>query len=207
LFQPFGTHGKRGGTGFGLAIAKQLVEAHRGQITVSSGGKGTRFTIALRAEAEDADATAFSVATRTQTNLSADRTGSDSRRVLLAEDGQVNQRLISSLLRFAGHTVDVVSNGREALDAYASQNFDVVLMDVEMPLMDGREASRAIRELERDTGRHVAIVALSAHPSAENGAECLAAGMDAVLVKPLRTDELDAILRQLPRSPLEQKPS
>ena len=145
---------KRGGTGFGLAIAKQLVEAHRGQITVSSGGKGTRFTIALRAEAEDADATAFSVATRTQTDLSADRTGSDSRRVLLAEDGRVNQRLISSLLRFAGHTVDVVSNGREALDACASQAFDVVLMDVEMPVMDGREAS--LRDSRTRTGHRPA---------------------------------------------------
>ncbi|MCU0872082.1 MAG: hybrid sensor histidine kinase/response regulator [Pirellulaceae bacterium] len=207
LFQPFGTHGKKGGTGFGLAIAKQLVEAHRGQITVSSGGKGTRFTIALPAEVEDADATDVPVATRTQTNLTADRTGSDSRRVLLVEDGQVNQRLISGLLRFAGHAVEVVSNGREAVDACSSQAFDVVLMDVEMPVMDGRDASRAIRELERATGRHVAIVALSAHPSAENRAECLAAGMDAVLVKPLRADELDAILRQLPSSPMVHKPT
>ena len=210
LFQPFGTHGKKGGTGFGLAIAKQLVEAHRGRITVSAGGQGTRFTIALPADAGAADATAitaFPAATRTQPDLSAVRTVSDSRRVLLAEDGQVNQRLISSLLRSSGHTVDVVGNGREAVDACASQVFDVVLMDVEMPVMDGREASRAIRERERDTGRHVAIVALSAHPSAENRAECLAAGMDAVLVKPVRTDELNAVLGHLPTSGPEPNPT
>ena len=103
--------------------------------------------------------------------------------------------------------IRTATNHAQAREQLKAQSVHAIVLDVEMPVMDGKEASRAIRELERDTGRHVAIVALSAHPSTENRAECLAAGMDAVLVKPLRTDELDAILRQLPRSPTVQKPT
>ncbi len=197
LFQPFGTHGKKGGTGFGLAIARQLVEAHGGQITVRSSAAGTVFTISLPAHARDADATDVSDAKGSSTSLSSAKVSSESRRLLLAEDSLVNQRLMSGLLRFAGHAVDVVSNGREAVDACTSQAYDAVLMDVEMPVLDGREATREIRQREAGTGMHIAIIALTAHPSTETADECLAAGMDAVLVKPVRIDELDKLLRQL----------
>jgi len=195
MFQPFGTHGKKGGTGFGLAIAKQLVEAHQGQITVTSGPQGTKFTIALSADAGDTDAATPLAGEPKQANGPERKAGGDSRRVLLAEDSLVNQRLMSGLLRFAGHTVDVVSNGREAVEACSAQAYDAVLMDVEMPVLDGRQAARAIRERERDRGGHVAIIALTAHRSEQNCAECLAAGMDAVLVKPVRLDELDKLLQ------------
>ncbi len=121
------------------------------------------------------------------------------RRVLLAEDGAVNQRLIVCLLRNAGHEVQVVDNGRDAVDAWASQPFHIVLMDVEMPELDGLAASREIRRREREQGRRTPtpIVALTAHASAESRAECLAAGMNAVLVKPIGKDELDDALRRL----------
>jgi signal transduction histidine kinase/CheY-like chemotaxis protein/HPt (histidine-containing phosphotransfer) domain-containing protein len=124
-------------------------------------------------------------------------------RVLLAEDNEVNQILAVKMLRKRGHTVTVTSNGRQALAAYAGQPFDVVLMDVQMPEMDGFEATAAIRELEAGTGRYVPIVALTAHAMKGDRERCLAAGMDDYVSKPLRTEDLLAILARLTARPAE----
>ena len=115
-------------------------------------------------------------------------------RVLLAEDNPVNQRLASRLLEKRGHSVVVAANGREALDALEKENFDLVLMDVQMPVMDGFEATAAIREREAGGKVHLPIVALTAHAMKGDREKCLAAGMDGYLTKPIRPQELDEVL-------------
>jgi signal transduction histidine kinase/CheY-like chemotaxis protein len=115
-------------------------------------------------------------------------------RVLLAEDNLVNQHLASRLLEKRGHHVIVACNGREALAAFEKESFDLVLMDVQMPDMDGFEATAVIREREKGSGLHVPVIALTAHAMKGDREKCLAAGMDGYLTKPIRIVELDEIL-------------
>jgi PAS domain S-box-containing protein len=115
-------------------------------------------------------------------------------RVLLAEDNAVNQKLVVRLLQRGGHTVTVAENGRQALEVLLAQPFDLVLMDVQMPEMDGLEVTRALRGAEKETGRHVPVVALTAHAMPGDRERCLAAGMDSYLTKPVEPRELwDAV--------------
>jgi signal transduction histidine kinase/DNA-binding response OmpR family regulator len=118
-------------------------------------------------------------------------------RVLIAEDNVVNQRLAAALLARRGHETVVVSNGREAVEAWHRDAFDAILMDVQMPEMDGFEATQAIRDAERATGAHIAIVAMTAHAMAGDRERCLDAGMDDYLTKPMSIREVDRVLRQL----------
>ena len=113
-----------------------------------------------------------------------------SRRILLAEDNLVNQRLGDRLLEKRGHRVVVAGNGREALAALEQQPFDLVLMDVQMPEMDGFEATAAIRQREKTTGSRLPIIALTAHAMKGDRDRCLSAGMDGFLSKPLQPEEL-----------------
>ncbi len=115
---------------------------------------------------------------------------STGRRVLLAEDNVVNQRLAIRLLEKQGHHVTVASDGREALAAIEHEEFDVVLMDVQMPEMDGFEATAVIRAMERSTGRHLPIIAMTAHAMRGDRERCLAAGMDGYISKPIDLLEL-----------------
>jgi two-component system sensor histidine kinase/response regulator len=116
-------------------------------------------------------------------------------RVLLAEDSIVNQRLAVGLLERHGHRVTIANNGREALDLAAGDNFDVILMDVQMPELDGLEAARLIREREKQTARHVPIVAMTAHALKGDRQRCLDAGMDEYVAKPVRERQLLTALR------------
>jgi GAF domain-containing protein/CheY-like chemotaxis protein len=118
-------------------------------------------------------------------------------RVLVAEDNVVNQRLVAGSLGRQGHHVTVVDDGQQAVAALAAASFDAVLMDVQMPRMDGFAATAEIRARERGTGRHVPIVALTAHAMKGDAERCLAAGMDAYLAKPVRPEELSAILERV----------
>ena len=111
-------------------------------------------------------------------------------RLLLAEDNTVNQKLAVRLLENRGHSVVVACNGREALERISHESFDIVLMDVQMPEMDGFEATRRIRERERTTGDHVPIIAMTAHAMKGDRERCLQAGMDGYISKPLRPSEL-----------------
>jgi len=117
--------------------------------------------------------------------------------VLLAEDCLVNQEVAVGLLELQGHTVFVVNNGREAVDATRQRAFDLVLMDVEMPELDGLEATRLIRNMERDTGRHTLIVAMTAHAVTGFRQKCLTAGMDDYISKPIDPHKLYQIMESL----------
>jgi CheY-like chemotaxis protein len=116
------------------------------------------------------------------------------RRILLAEDNLVNQRLAVKLLEKQGHTVVLVNNGREALDTLDRDTFDLVLMDVQMPILSGLEAAALIREREKASGQHIRIIALTANAMSGDREKCLAAGMDGYLSKPIRVEELMEVL-------------
>jgi two-component system, sensor histidine kinase and response regulator len=117
------------------------------------------------------------------------RLGLISVRVLLAEDNPVNQHLVARILEKRGHEVAVTSDGRQAAEAAAEQRYDVVLMDIEMPVMDGFAATARIREQENGSPR-VPVVAMTAHVTERDRERCFAAGMDDYLAKPIRADEL-----------------
>ena len=110
--------------------------------------------------------------------------------VLVAEDNLVNQKLVVRMLEKRGHSVTLASNGREALQAWEKQRFDLILMDVQVPEMGGFEVSASIREREKSTGAHIPIVALTAHAMSGDRERCLAAGMDGYIAKPIRAQEL-----------------
>jgi PAS domain S-box-containing protein len=128
------------------------------------------------------------------------RSGSRSTRprlnVLLAEDNAVNQLLASRILEILGHQVTVVSNGREALSAAKAGRFDLIVMDVQMPEMDGFEATAAIRELEKSSGEHIPIIAMTAHAMKGDRERCLAAGMDGYVSKPIRVADVEEAVAQ-----------
>jgi CheY-like chemotaxis protein len=124
-------------------------------------------------------------------------------RVLVVEDSLLHQTLAASLLKKQGYSVKVTSNGKEAIEALEVDNFDFVLMDVEMPVMNGLEATRLIREGENTTGKHLPVIAVT---STADPDVCLAAGMDAFLTKPLTAAMLQQVLQEVlgdwrPRKP------
>ena len=114
--------------------------------------------------------------------------------MLLAEDNAVNQRLATRLLEKRGHRVVVAVSGRETLELLEKEEFDLVLMDVQMPEMDGLETTASIRTKERGSEVHLPVIALTAHAMKGDEERCLAAGMDGYLSKPIRPQELDDIL-------------
>ena len=125
--------------------------------------------------------------------------------ILLAEDNLVNQKLAVTLLNKQGHEVQVAVNGRQAVDLFATQHFDLIIMDVQMPKMDGFEATAEIRRREKDTGLHIPIIAMTANAMAGDREHCLDAGMDGYVSKPIRVDELLAAIAEC-RSEHKEKP-
>jgi CheY-like chemotaxis protein len=123
------------------------------------------------------------------------------KRILLAEDNETNQMLVTTLLRRRGYAVSVAHNGIEAVEISAREDFDIILMDMQMPVMDGMVATRKIRERERKCGtdRHIPIAALTANVLPKDIEDCLHAGMDAHVGKPLDVGELQLLLQVIPR--------
>ena len=128
-------------------------------------------------------------------------------RVLLAEDNQVNQLVATRILEKLGHRVTVVSSGREAVSAVQSDKFDLVAMDVQMPAMDGLEATAAIRSWERTTGTHIPIIAMTAHAMKGDRERCLEAGMDGYTSKPIRIKELAQVISELAPTTSKKAPA
>ena len=126
--------------------------------------------------------------------------------ILVAEDNAINQQLLRMILQKKGHRVVIAANGREALEAFESQSFDLVLMDVQMPEMDGIQATAAIRNLERGTGRAHRIIALTANAMKGDEERCLGAGMDGYLSKPIQMDRLEEVLADAGRKSASETP-
>jgi CheY-like chemotaxis protein len=194
IFDPFvqadGSVTRRaGGTGLGLSISRRFVELMGGQMGLSSEpGRGSRFHFAAPFMVTKLPAP---VVTPPVTALP-ESGGHIS--VLLVEDNLVNQKVCSQLLLKQGYQVVVANDGQEALDLLRQRQFDLILMDVHMPRLDGLETTMRIREDERQSGRHVPIIALTASAMVEDREQCLAAGMDAYLAKPIQRQLLlDAI--------------
>jgi CheY-like chemotaxis protein len=182
------TSRRYGGTGLGLTISKKLVDSMGGTISLDSEpGKGSTFSFTIDAP----EAPALVAA-----EPCADRTPASSMSILVAEDNRVNQYLMRALLGKRGHTVTVAENGVEALAALERGSFDLVLMDVQMPEMDGLEAVRRIRDAERSTSDHIPVVALTARAMTGDRETILAAGMDEYLEKPVQIERLEAVLRR-----------
>lgn len=201
IFQPFvqadsSTTRRYGGTGLGLAISRQLTELMGGTLAAQSDpGKGSTFTLTLKLRQVN------EALVRHHSDLPAEpampyeqvQFSGQNLRVLIAEDNPINQTVTLHLLERLGCQADVVENGIEAVEAVLSQPYDIVLMDVQMPELDGEQASQVIRAYG-DTVHQPYIVALTAHALPDDRERAIEAGMDAYISKPAQLDDLRAIL-------------
>ncbi len=200
IFSPFsqadtGTTRLYGGTGLGLALCRQLVEHMQGRILVDSReGAGTHFTIILPLTvAKTAPQMPASEPPEEPSEMSP-------LKILLVEDNRVNQLVASGLLRKLGHRVDLAENGERALAALQRQRYDIILMDCQMPVMDGFEATRAIRQ--NPEWADLPVIAVTANVLQGDREQCLASGMNDYVTKPYKRDELRAVIvRWAPPAP------
>jgi two-component system sensor histidine kinase/response regulator len=194
IFQPFtqadsSNARKHGGVGLGLAISSKLAKLMGGTMSAGNAASGARFVLTLPLEVAEVPA---EVSEKSPTPAIPALPGG---KILIAEDDKINRALLLSMLRNTGYEVILAGNGREAIELFARTRPDCVIMDVQMPVMDGIEAARKLREIERAEDRKPSyIVALTADIMPENRENCLAAGMNGYLNKPVKKAELAAVL-------------
>jgi CheY-like chemotaxis protein len=205
LFQPFtqadgSTTRKYGGTGLGLAISKTLVELMGGEIGFESEpGEGSTFWFTVRMQKQlqsERAASLHSLSELVPRNPLAGAQAKSSLRILLVEDYVINQAVALGQLETLGYCADVVADGFDALRALDLAHYDVVLMDCQMPKLDGYAASAAIRnrEAKRADGRHTPIIAMTANAMLGDREKCIAAGMDDYITKPIQAHDLKRVL-------------
>lgn len=210
VFQPFtqANHSisrKHSGTGLGLTIVQNIIKLMGGTISVKSRpGEGSTFSIHLplaktalpAADAEPAAQTDTSQAAAITSPGSIRKKNNRLHHLLVVEDDRINQMVIVGMLEKMGYTVDVATNGREAIDQFRQQHYDLVFMDCLMPEMDGFEATREIRRAEQEmkTEHQTPIIALTAKAMKGDREMCLSAGMDNYLTKPVTMDKLTTLL-------------
>jgi len=200
MFEPFtqadvSTTRKYSGNGLGLAIAKQLVELMGGEIAAKSElGAGSRFwfEVPLPAATSSIRQPAREQSVRRGQQKSEQRGAL----VLVVEDSPVNRVVAVGVLERCGYHVHVVNDGREALQALSSQRYDAVLMDCQMPDVDGYQATEELRRRERGSSYHTPVIAMTAHAMVGDRERCLAAGMDDYLSKPVRSQILAEVLER-----------
>jgi signal transduction histidine kinase/CheY-like chemotaxis protein len=214
IFEPFrqadgSTTRRYGGTGLGLSISRHLVELMGGQVCVESlPGHGSNFHFSVSLGLDPAALCEPSLKSLRQATLTLDRPEMQPLRILLAEDNVVNQRIAQRLLERRGHQVTVVGDGVAALEAIARERFDLVLMDVQMPGMDGLTAMRMLREREAAMpGGRTPIVAMTAHVMRGDREQFLLAGADGYVAKPVQVDQLLAEIARVTQPQTEPAPT
>jgi signal transduction histidine kinase/CheY-like chemotaxis protein len=199
IFEPFrqadgSTTRKYGGTGLGLTISSRLVQLLGGNIWAESElGMGSKFHFIIPLEA----VSQIIMPKPAEAGATWEQPETRPLHVLVAEDNLINQKITTRWLEKAGHRVTVAGDGREALAAWRQQAFDVVLMDIQMPHLNGFECTAAIRALEEPTRGRVPILALTAHALKGYDQRCLDAGMDGYISKPMRLEELLAVIHRV----------